>query len=131
MAVPCVRAYPIQSPQIRRTQGLRFRVLLAGNQRELTAGTADAGLGHADRTRIMSEEDRKRGVYPTILIDGFLGGRWRIARGDDRATLTVETFRRVDGATRAAIEAEGDAMLGFQLPTIPSRDVRVTRLAER
>ena len=55
-------------------------------------------LSHDDRTRIMSSGDRRRlfrllSVFPgTVLLDGFVGGMWRLSRSRDTATLTVELF---------------------------------------
>jgi hypothetical protein len=80
-------------------------------------------LSHADRTRIISEEDRGRmftpnGIFPgTVLLDGFVAGMWRITRAGDTATLVIEMFRdRVSAADRDAIVAEGSRMLDFAAP---------------
>jgi hypothetical protein len=77
-------------------------------------------LSHADRTRIISDEDRGRmftpnGIFPgTVLLDGFVSGMWRITRTSGTATLTIEMFRdRVRAADRDAITAEGSRMLAF------------------
>jgi hypothetical protein len=80
-------------------------------------------LSHADRTRIISEEDRGRmftpnGIFPgTVLLDGFVAGMWRITRASGTATLVIEMFRdRVSAADREAITAEGSRMLDFAAP---------------
>jgi len=83
-------------------------------------------LSHADRTRVMSEDHRKRlfftknGVFPgTILVDGFLRGEWRIAG----ATLTVTPYARLSKKDTAALEREGRRLLAFARPTTDDRRV--------
>jgi hypothetical protein len=54
-------------------------------------------LGHADRTRIVSDKHRKDivgkngDVSPTFLVDGFVAGIWRVEKG----RVTVEPFGRI------------------------------------
>ena len=80
-------------------------------------------LSHADRTRIISDEDRGRmftpnGIFPgTVLLDGFVAGMWRITRAGGTATLIIEMFRdRVPADDREAIIGEGLRMLAFVAP---------------
>ena len=76
-------------------------------------------LSHADRQRIVRDEDRKRfasmnGVGPNAFsVDGFLEGSWRLVRTGSRATLAVQPLNSVSRAERAALEAEGGALLAF------------------
>lgn len=103
-------------------------------------------LAHDDRTRIMSEENRKRlfsqlNVFPgTVLVDGFVRGMWRLSRSRDaaardkaargeaaqgEATLTVELFGdRVPARDRDEIATEAARVLAFAAPRAASRDVR-------
>ena len=42
-------------------------------------------VGHADRTRVVSDDDRRRVitgglVRPTFLVDGFVRGTWSVGR---------------------------------------------------
>jgi hypothetical protein len=92
-------------------------------------------LSHADRARIISEEDRARmftpnGIFPgTVLLDGFVAGMWRIDRAGDTATLVIEMFRdRVGAADRDAIVAEGSRMLDFAAPDA-AHDIQFASLA--
>jgi hypothetical protein len=69
-------------------------------------------LGHRDRTRVIADEHRPL-VYltagrmiGTVLVDGFAAAGWRITAGE----LTLEPFRRLTKAERAAIEPEADAL---------------------
>jgi hypothetical protein len=88
-------------------------------------------LGHADRSRMIDAADRelmagRNRILPTVLIDGRVGGVWRLERGSDSAQLTVDPFRRVDAPTEAAIVAEGEGILALIAPDPPRRSVRLT-----
>ncbi|MER5360249.1 winged helix DNA-binding domain-containing protein [Streptomyces sp. NPDC002785] len=75
----------------------------------------NALLGHADRTRVISDEDRKRvmpgqaQVRPTFLVDGRVHGTWSLASG----TLRLTPFRPLRSTDRAALEQEADRLLPF------------------
>jgi hypothetical protein len=79
-------------------------------------------LSHADRTRVVSDENRQRlytrnGIFPgTVLVDGFVGGAWRITRSRGSAVLTAEMFGPVPPVDRDAIAAEAERLLGFAAP---------------
>lgn len=90
-------------------------------------------LSHADRTRMMSEDLRKRlfgvrnGVFPgTFLVDGFLRGGWRITRGRKAATLSITPWARVSKKDTAALVREGARLLDFAAADADTRDVHVT-----
>ncbi|HEV8697773.1 MAG TPA: crosslink repair DNA glycosylase YcaQ family protein, partial [Candidatus Limnocylindrales bacterium] len=75
----------------------------------------NAFLSHEDRSRILSpgvtvSELTWRGG---VLIDGYVGAAWRIARERGRATMTVTRYVSVDRAQQAETEAEADRLLGF------------------
>ena len=84
-------------------------------------------LSHADRSRVISAASAKRfypvnGVIPgSVLIDGFVAGMWRVARGRGAATLTIELF----GPTRqrAELVEEAERVLSFCAPDA-SPDIR-------
>ncbi|MHB9858091.1 winged helix DNA-binding domain-containing protein [Streptomyces sp. YIM S03343] len=74
-------------------------------------------LSHADRTRVVPAEYRGRHwqantVYPTLLVDGFLAGVWRLT--DD--SLVVESFADLTARRRDAVVAEGERMLSVMHP---------------
>lgn len=75
----------------------------------------NALLGHADRTRVISDEDRKRvmpgraQVRPTFLADGRVQGTWSL----DAGTLRLTPFRPLCATDRAALEQEADRLLPF------------------
>jgi hypothetical protein len=86
-------------------------------------------LGHADRTRVITERDRaklytRNGVFPgTVLLNGFVAGTWRVATSAAAATLTVEPFGKMSSADRHAVAAEAGRLLGFAAPGA-SPDIR-------
>jgi len=75
----------------------------------------NALLGHADRTRIIADEDRKRImpgralVLPTFLVDGRVHGSWSLSGGELRLT----PFRPLTVDDRAALEDEAQRLLPF------------------
>ncbi len=87
-------------------------------------------LGHADRRRVIAEEDRKKvfltaaRVRATILIDGFVAGAWKIEKTRKSATLTVEPFVPLSSLDREALAEEGERLLKFATDGQPELDVR-------
>lgn len=80
-------------------------------------------LGHADRTRIMSEDARSRwgavrnGVFPpTFLVDGFLRGTWNVVETKDTATLTIEPYFKTTKKDMAGVVREAKAVLKVMAP---------------
>lgn len=87
-------------------------------------------LSHADRTRIISEADRKRVftingiIRATILVDGVVRGMWKIERERDSAALVIHPFEKLGAADRAALEEEGGRLLRFAAEDAGRWDVR-------
>ena len=79
-------------------------------------------LSHADRTRIVSEDNRNRlysanGIFPgSVLVDGFVAGVWRLATARGTATLTVEVWDDAGRADLGALEGEAERLLAFAAP---------------
>lgn len=75
----------------------------------------NAVLGHADRTRIISDEDRRRvcpgqaWVAPTFVVDGFVRGSWSLKN----SALTLTPFRPLSRADTSALLAEAEFLLPF------------------
>lgn len=75
-------------------------------------------LGHADRTRVISDEDRahvmpgQARVRPSFLVDGRVHGTWSL----DAGTLRIAPFRPLSAADRAALEEEAERLLPFVHP---------------
>jgi hypothetical protein len=76
-------------------------------------------LGHADRTRVISDEHRraiatKNAVMPgTILVDGFMRGTWKIDTDRTTATLLIQGLASLTKRHEAELEAEGSRLLDF------------------
>jgi hypothetical protein len=83
-------------------------------------------LGHADRSRIMTGEFRKRiGIgKPTVLVDGFVRATWTIKRQRRAATLLIEPLEPLPEQDRAAAAEEGERLLAFMAEGAESRNVR-------
>ena len=88
-------------------------------------------LSHADRTRVISEQNRKRlftrnGIFPgTVLLNGFVVGIWRITRSRDAAALSIGMFESISGRDRDAVTSEGERLLAFAAPEAQDHDIRV------
>jgi hypothetical protein len=87
-------------------------------------------LAHADRTRVMTDEVRRRVcvgavVEPTVLVDGQVAAVWRLRRDGDRAVVEVEPLGRLVGPDREAVATEGLRLLRFAAPDAADHDVRV------
>jgi hypothetical protein len=80
----------------------------------------NVALAHDDRSRFMAgapQSEWPRGpMIGGLWVDGFCRAPWRIDRAGGVATLTIFGLRRLrsdPAGTRAAIRAEGEAVLGF------------------
>ena len=79
-------------------------------------------LAHADRTRIIPQECPASIGTPTVLIDGFVRGAWKITR---EGTLTVTTLERLSPKQTDALTKEGARLLAFVRPDAGARKVRI------
>jgi hypothetical protein len=88
-------------------------------------------LSHDDRGRIIGDTTGlsipagSGSEYGSVLVDGFLGGMWRITRDRDRAILTIEPGGPWSPANRDAVAAEGIRMLEFLAADVHERDVEM------
>lgn len=89
----------------------------------------NALLGHRDRTRVISEADRKRysvgasGGIPMFLLDGFAAGTWSVAG----SVVTVTPTRPLSDADAEAVLDEGTRLLDFIAPDDPDRRIVLDR----
>ncbi|WP_196812374.1 winged helix DNA-binding domain-containing protein [Nocardia sp. CNY236] len=87
-------------------------------------------LAHVDRDRIIAAEHlplvvTNNGIVrSTILVDGFVRGRWRIDRSRDLARLCIEPFVPLTTRTVRGLTEEGMALLDFAAPEVERRDIR-------
>ena len=84
----------------------------------------NALLAHEDRSRILAHEHRKLIGRPTVLVDGFAVGFWKLKREAGSATLVVETLKRISRKDTAAVAAEGAALVDFLAADAKRKDVR-------
>lgn len=92
----------------------------------------NAFLGHADRARIVAPEALARmrvenGFLSPFLVDGFVRGTWKLARGRKTATLVVRPVRRLAVEERDAVEKEGTRLLAFLSPDEDRSGVKFER----
>ncbi len=79
-------------------------------------------LGHADRSRIITDEFRSRVVtknllvLPTFLVDGLVAGIWKITRQRALAKLLITPFSRLSSAHKSELSEEGRRLLAFVEP---------------
>jgi hypothetical protein len=85
-------------------------------------------LSHADRSHIAAGETYK---WPTdglhwsaFLVDGVIGGVWRLSRERKTATLEVRPFGRLPSRDEQEVAEEGGQLLSFLSPEAERRDVR-------
>jgi hypothetical protein len=87
-------------------------------------------LAHADRGRIIADHHRSKvaranlRILPTFLVDGFVGGTWRIERKRASASLLLEAFDALPRKTRAELVEEGEALVRFVEPDAKTVEVR-------
>jgi len=87
-------------------------------------------LSHADRDHVIAAADRPRiisnTVLPTLLVDGFIHGTWRIVQQRGHATLVVAPFAPLSKTIAAAVAREGARLLDFAAESATSREVKIT-----
>ncbi|MFD4695238.1 winged helix DNA-binding domain-containing protein [Streptomyces sp. NPDC058463] len=87
-------------------------------------------LSHADRSRILTDEQRKlvftrNGlIKSTFLVDGFVRGLWRIEQARKEATLVIEPFGTLGRKDRDAVAEEGSSLLAFAAASATTRGLR-------
>jgi len=89
-------------------------------------------LSHDDRTRIVSDDHRKRIAtrngpgFGSILVDGFFRGTWRIERRPGAAALLIEPFEPLLKQDRAPVTEEGARLLAFAAADADTHDIQFT-----
>ena len=88
-------------------------------------------LSYADRSRIISEDHRKRIFTPnalipgTFLINGVVAGTWKLTATKKTALLELTRFGKVSKRDLAALEAEGARLLAFAAPQAATTEIRL------
>ena len=92
----------------------------------------NALLSHADRTRVIADDHRRRiatrnGMPPgTVLVDGFVRGTWKVDRRRRSATLLVEPFAPLSAPDQTALTDEAARLLAFVAADAQTREVQIT-----
>jgi Winged helix DNA-binding domain len=90
-------------------------------------------LAHADRTRVLADEHRSRvflstaRVRATFLLNGFVGGTWKIERTGGAVTLVIEPFEPLPDEAREALLEEGERLIRFVEDDAEALKVRLSR----
>lgn len=86
-------------------------------------------LSYADRKRIIDESYRnivftKNGIIrPTILIDGFVSGLWKVQKEKGTVKLIIESFKKLPNEEHNALTEEGTRLLDFLAGQESSREI--------
>jgi hypothetical protein len=79
----------------------------------------NALLGHADRSRIVNEEHRKRAGAiggSAVLVDGFGRALWKVEKRAGTVALVITSLESLPKRDRAALDEEGARLLTFIAP---------------
>jgi hypothetical protein len=88
-------------------------------------------LSHADRSRIVDDDVRRRvqrvdQVLPgTVLVDGRVAAMWSVDRAKGAAALVVTPLRPLTGTERTAVGDQGAGLLAFTAAEADDHDVRI------
>lgn len=88
-------------------------------------------LSYADRSRVISEEHRRRiftanGLIPgTFLVNGVVAGTWRLTVKKKAALLEFTPLGRLSKRDTGGLEAEGARLLAFAAPQAEQCDIKV------
>jgi len=81
-------------------------------------------LGHHDRSRIVTDEQRQHVfLEASLTVDGFVRGLWRIRRRAGRATVVLRLFDGLTAAERDAVTAEALVLARFAAAGADTHDV--------
>jgi hypothetical protein len=83
----------------------------------------NALLAHDDRARILAHEHRRLVGRPTVLVDGFAIGFWKVTREGGHAILNIEALTRVSKKDVVAVSNEGARLLDFVAADSQTKDV--------
>jgi hypothetical protein len=82
-------------------------------------------LGHADRTRMMTDSQRRHIIVEAaVIVDGFVSALWGIKRDKGTAVLTVKLFSPLSANEEEAVTDEGARLLRFAAEDADHYDIR-------
>jgi hypothetical protein len=89
-------------------------------------------LSHSNRTRVIADEHRSKVYLPglrvaaTILVDGFVGGVWKIEKTKSESALIIEPFAELSSKVREELAKEGEQLLRFVDSSAKKYELRIT-----
>jgi Winged helix DNA-binding domain len=89
-------------------------------------------LSHADRSRVVSDDYRRRfaspnGVGPgSVLVDGMVRAMWTLNRKGGTAVLQIRLLEQLPAQARAAVGDEGARLLSFAAADAVDHDIQLT-----
>ena len=91
-------------------------------------------LSHADRTRIVDDDYRKRlnlgpRTLSTFTIDGFISGRWKLKQTKKSASIELHSRAALTPEQRIELGEEATRLLEFMAPGVP-QDVQFFEVSE-
>ena len=78
-------------------------------------------IAEEHRARVFLSAGR---VRATFLVDGFVGGAWKIENSKEVATLVIEPFESLGSADRDGLSEEGERLVRFVAPGAEAFGVR-------
>lgn len=82
-------------------------------------------LAHADRSRMMADEQRKHIiVHAALTVDGFVRGLWAVKRDQAAAILNITLFTPLTREDEDAVIEEGVRLLHFAYADSDAHDIR-------
>jgi hypothetical protein len=84
----------------------------------------NALLAHNDRSRILAYEHRRLVGRPTVLVEGFAIGFWKVTREQSAVTMAVETVKPLSRKDMKAVESEGLQLLDFIAADAMTKEIR-------
>jgi hypothetical protein len=91
-------------------------------------------LAHADRSRIVADEHRRRWLAGnavgsgSLLVDGFARASWKVERQGSEATLRIRPVEQLSDEERTAVAEEGMWLLAFVAAGAKTHDVLISPL---
>jgi len=89
-------------------------------------------LSHADRSRVVSDDYRKRFASPNgvgpgcVLVDGMVCAMWTLNRKDGTAVLQIRLLEPLPAQARDAVCDEGERLLSFAAADAADHDIQLT-----
>jgi hypothetical protein len=85
----------------------------------------NALLSHDDRSRIIAKEHRRLVGRPTLLVDGYAVGSWKLTRYKGAVSLVIEMLKPLSKGDLKAVEVEGLQLLDVIAAGATAKEIRI------